>query len=129
MVFKKFLAALLGILLLLSVGCQNKKSTEDKISYKLVSLKDIPEQIRPEVSSLKTDSDMFISGDEPYLIIIPGEKEEIEITSVERDINSTKGVNVKYKVNPTSTNTELNSRIKVLKFNEKFNPISSSKIK
>lgn len=129
MVFKKFLAALLGILLLLSIGCQNKKSTEDKISYNLVALKDIPEQIRPEVSSLKTDSSMFISGDEPYLIIIPSEKEEIEILSVEKDINSIKGVNVKYKVKPASTNTELNSRIKVLKFNKKFNPIRSSKIK
>lgn len=129
MVFKKFLAALLGMLLLLAIGCQNKKSTEDKISYKLVALKDIPEQIRPEISSLKTDSTMFISGDEPYLIIIPSEKEEIEILSVEKDINSTKGVNVKYKLNPSSTSTELNSRIKVLKFNEKFNPISSSKFK
>ena len=125
--FKKFLAALLGMLLLLAIGCQNKKSTEDKISYKLVALKDIPEQIRPEISSLRTDSDMFISGDEPYLIIIPGEKEEIEITSVKRDINSTTGVNVKYKVSSVPTNTELNSRIKVLKFNEKFNPIRSSK--
>lgn len=89
----------------------------------------MPEQIRPEVSSLKSDSDMFISGDEPYLVIIPSEKEEIEILSVEKDINSTKGINVKYKVTPASTNMELNSRVKVLKFNEKFNPIKSSKIK